>query len=60
MSEIENLSDEALEIAKGMIAFCLAHGYRTGMDEGFDKNERPHLWRRELEIFSDFNENESN
>ena len=51
--EWDQLSDEAKEVAKGMIEFCINKGYCMGMDEGFKDEDHKHDFRLELERFSD-------
>lgn len=50
----DQLSDEVKEVLKSMVGFCINHGYKMGMDEGFidyDKKKK-HEFRKQLEAFS--------
>ena len=52
------LSDEAKEVLKGMVAFCINRGYKMGMDEGIKEwtqngnIKSKHDFRQQLENFS--------
>lgn len=46
----DNLSEEAQEVALGMIEYCINHGCCMGMDEGLDLDTgKAQPFRRELE-----------
>lgn len=55
--QYEQLSDEAKESLKGMVAFCINRGYCMGQDEGIKVfadegvEEVKHDFRNELETF---------
>lgn len=52
--QYKDLSNEAKEVLKSMVSFCIDHGYKMGMDEGFkdlDTREK-HEFREQLEEFS--------
>lgn len=55
--DFSELSDEAKEVAKVMIAYCINNGICMGMDEGFESfnPDVKHQFRKELECFSDSN-----
>jgi hypothetical protein len=44
----DGLSDEALKDAKGMVEFCINHGYCMGMDEGRNEKGEYHPFVKEL------------
>lgn len=49
-NKFEELSEEAQEVALGMIDYCLNHGIAMGMEEGLDLDTyEPLPFRRELE-----------
>jgi len=56
--DYDQLSAEAKEVLKGMVAFCINHGYKMGMDEGIKKWAQngdikiKHDFREQLEKFS--------
>lgn len=54
--KFEGMSEEAQEVAKQMIDYCINHGIGMGMDEGiadFDSGTKHNL-RQELELFSGY------
>jgi len=60
--EYTELSEEAKEVVKGMVEFCINNGMCMGMDEGFKSfgngrrkiDAEKHRFRKELESFSGF------
>lgn len=55
--KFDELSDEAKETIKGMVSFCINHGYRMGMDEGINSDDSKKPFRQELESFANYDEN---
>lgn len=50
----EDLSEEAKDVLKGMVEFCVSNNVCMGQDEGFDlQTEEKHPFRKELEKFVD-------
>ena len=50
----DQLSDEAKEVLKSMVGFCIDYGYKMDMDGGFMDYEQQekHEFRKQLEEFS--------
>ena len=51
--EYDNMSDEAKETVKGMVEFCIKHGYCMGMNQGINESDNKEKFRIELEAFSE-------
>jgi len=50
--EYEKLTDEAKDVVKSMVKFCIEHGYCMGMDEGINlKTGKPHRFLYQLKKF---------
>jgi len=50
--DYNDLSEEAKSTVKEMVEFCINHGYRMGMDEGFAPDGTKQKFREEIEFFS--------
>lgn len=56
----EDLSDEAKEVIKDMVYFCICNGFRMGRDEGLEEfgdcemPAKPRPFRKELEEFAEY------
>ena len=50
----ENLTDEAKDVLKGMVEYCINHKVQMGMDEGVDlETGEEHPFVTELREFKD-------
>jgi len=47
----EKMSEEAQQVAADMIEYGLSGDIRMGMDGGYDDNDNPRPFRKELEKF---------